>query len=1119
MLKRLSVIALLAIFLLSSITVVAKVATNQSNGSQGNYIDRKDNLGKVNLFDRSVADDLSGPVNLRSSGAPPFPYTPVANWRQVYELNTTQQDRQHYTSPGRQVVYAGYFNASCNYVYMDYAYRTQVGATVINNVQFAVFDWNTPHQWDQTVGGSATVSPSGRYWSPNVDATPDNGSSVVMFYSRNEQQPWYTEIGYSDQCAPAIAFAHTNDTLPGSPNLDGIVTGYCDDSEGSQVNSPYLWPIVDVDTIGDQVITHVAYTEWGFCDDVPTDDIDASSLVYARKISDAGVAHTGTWDGPYFMDSVYNIAHIVRADKRPGHHEVYYAYLKPMYYQNGSSCPCAGTGHYQLSSEVVYKVSDNDGAPGSWSAPISITDYISGFQEGRTEPAVYEISAMVDPTGVFHVVWLSANRDPDNYCGALLACRMWHWDNSNNCISMAYDASHPAYIPGGSDVGAWNWMVAKPNISWCDSKLYLLFTRFGTHTDPEDDDLASDLGHNDFLNGDLMVVCSDASGGMGQVWTDGFNLTDTETDGCAAGECMSEHWPTMAMYASDSLMIQYILDLEPGAKGGVNEADLCVWTDNPVIFMTWPCFSMADMDANICVATSPTDLVYDEVPLAPNGVTAGCNTEATYSADVTLSNCGNVNLSYTTSSDATWLTITSGDEGDILAGTGPRGSDHVDWDGASGCASPATITWEASSATLPAGGYTGNITVDLDDPSADDLIIEVNLVVACLYYLPEFATITGGCWEIDLWSTPKAGNGIENDGAGNMTYYACGGDSTYAPLYLEAVVIGWKEGGKIKLFGDAITQDSSKLYFRALDSLIIDSVGNPSSGQGYYHTLGSWSTPGDSVIKGTIEFFLPGHQDTAVLIERVTLTNTGSVALSEFLVGEEIDWDCDLDSSIDAGGVEESYQLIYQHGDHNYDSLVAGCMPYFGQDAHYGAAAINGYDYAFETLGWFPDTLYNYLAGLDDTYEIFTDSLNGTEMRTIHRFWEGTLAPGKTLTFCKIKAISLDGVSGLLELMDNAMVFMLNHELCQPPECQGICGDANGDATVNVSDAVYIINYVFVGGGAPSPLACGDANSDGTVNVSDAVYIINYVFVGGGAPGDCNPGSVNWEDGDCCPFE
>jgi hypothetical protein len=64
-------------------------------------------------------------------------------------------------------------------------------------------------------------------------------------------------------------------------------------------------------------------------------------------------------------------------------------------------------------------------------------------------------------------------------------------------------------------------------------------------------------------------------------------------------------------------------------------------------------------------------------------------------------------------------------------------------------------------------------------------------------------------------------------------------------------------------------------------------------------------------------------------------------------------------------------------------------------------------------------------------------------------------------------------------------------------------GDANGDAAINVSDAVYIINYVFVAGPAPQPLESGDGNCDGTVNVSDAVYLINHVFTGGPAPDNC----------------
>jgi Peptidase family M28/Dockerin type I domain len=67
-----------------------------------------------------------------------------------------------------------------------------------------------------------------------------------------------------------------------------------------------------------------------------------------------------------------------------------------------------------------------------------------------------------------------------------------------------------------------------------------------------------------------------------------------------------------------------------------------------------------------------------------------------------------------------------------------------------------------------------------------------------------------------------------------------------------------------------------------------------------------------------------------------------------------------------------------------------------------------------------------------------------------------------------------------------------------------LCGDATDDDLVNVSDAVFIINYVFVGGAAPDPLEKGDVNCDGEVNVSDAVHIVNYIFVYGFIPCDTN---------------
>jgi hypothetical protein len=66
--------------------------------------------------------------------------------------------------------------------------------------------------------------------------------------------------------------------------------------------------------------------------------------------------------------------------------------------------------------------------------------------------------------------------------------------------------------------------------------------------------------------------------------------------------------------------------------------------------------------------------------------------------------------------------------------------------------------------------------------------------------------------------------------------------------------------------------------------------------------------------------------------------------------------------------------------------------------------------------------------------------------------------------------------------------------------CQWMCGDADGNDIVNISDAVYLITYIFGGGPAPDPLLSGDCDCNQIVNISDAVYLITYIFGGGPAP-------------------
>jgi len=86
-------------------------------------------------------------------------------------------------------------------------------------------------------------------------------------------------------------------------------------------------------------------------------------------------------------------------------------------------------------------------------------------------------------------------------------------------------------------------------------------------------------------------------------------------------------------------------------------------------------------------------------------------------------------------------------------------------------------------------------------------------------------------------------------------------------------------------------------------------------------------------------------------------------------------------------------------------------------------------------------------------------------------------------------------------------------------DCVGLCGDANGDGDVNVSDAVWLLNYIFVDGPPPQPIkACGDTNTDADVNISDAAYLVIWIFTGGTSPGDCSYG-IGWPDGNCCPYE
>ena len=61
-------------------------------------------------------------------------------------------------------------------------------------------------------------------------------------------------------------------------------------------------------------------------------------------------------------------------------------------------------------------------------------------------------------------------------------------------------------------------------------------------------------------------------------------------------------------------------------------------------------------------------------------------------------------------------------------------------------------------------------------------------------------------------------------------------------------------------------------------------------------------------------------------------------------------------------------------------------------------------------------------------------------------------------------------------------------------------GDPNSDGSINITDGIYVLNYLFLGGPKPACQEAANPNDDAMVNITDGIYILNFLFLGGPAP-------------------
>jgi regulation of enolase protein 1 (concanavalin A-like superfamily) len=66
--------------------------------------------------------------------------------------------------------------------------------------------------------------------------------------------------------------------------------------------------------------------------------------------------------------------------------------------------------------------------------------------------------------------------------------------------------------------------------------------------------------------------------------------------------------------------------------------------------------------------------------------------------------------------------------------------------------------------------------------------------------------------------------------------------------------------------------------------------------------------------------------------------------------------------------------------------------------------------------------------------------------------------------------------------------------------------DADDNGAVEITDAVVLLDYLFLGGTAPACSKAADADDSGELDITDPVYVLDYLFLGGPAPPAPFPG-------------
>ncbi|MDH3889881.1 MAG: hypothetical protein OEV49_02255 [candidate division Zixibacteria bacterium] len=442
----------------------------------------------------------------------------------------------------------------------------------------------------------------------------------------------------------------------------------------------------------------------------------------------------------------------------------------------------------------------------------------------------------------------------------------------------------------------------------------------------------------------------------------------------------------------------------------------------------------------------------------------------------------------------------------------------------------------------------GRLVLDHDYPLEDSVTLGIECWVADTLYLPTFDTVTTGCFSLVVSNNGNFGN--QGDGHVNLDFFDYGdcddlegaedtipGDATVY-LYDASPVICWPDGDSVicnwSIFGQGPQSDNGFIPMGHATSVrfLVGVIPECPTCSVYvddaYMSRFVTRDTGIQIEKWWIHPDQTGSPGTNFVIQVLMISSADGQTHTNLNIGEIIDWDIPSDTaSRNRSGFSPAERLIYQRGS-EYDEdpeecqqnndryggielleiIHCGFQPGSPTDL-YGAWTGSNSLWVYPAGGFVPNELDSLMTAREGY--VLSDSLDA-DLHSVMTFVSGrTIVPGDPLVVFTCLITSRLGWAAFIASAQECHTFYQEY-LCLPvtadclPPIRGNVDYDWGDA-VDISDLIYLVDYMFTAGPSPPCFKEADMNMDFEIDISDLVYLVDFMFTGGPPPlpCDCDP--------------